>query len=146
MLYLVSACLAGYPCRYDGKSQPVDFVVELINKGMAHCICPEQLGGLPTPRVGCEIVSQRVITRNGEDVTEAFEKGANATLAIGKAIQAKVAILKSKSPSCGRDKIYDGTFSGKLVDGSGITAELLMANGITVITENEEHLISLDLK
>lgn len=146
MRYLVSACLAGCPCRYDGKSQPVDFVVELINKGMAHAICPEQLGGLTTPRVGCEIVSQRVITRNGDDVTEAFEKGAAATLAIGRAINAKVAILKSKSPSCGRDKIYDGTFSGNLVDGRGLTAELLMSNGITVITENEGHLVILDLK
>ncbi len=146
MLYLVSACLAGYPCRYDGKSQPIDFVVELMNRGMAHCICPEQLGGLPTPRVGCEIVSQRVITRNGDDVTEAFEKGANATLAIAKALNVEVAILKSKSPSCGRDKIYDGTFSGNLVDSRGITAELLMSNGITVITENEEHLVPLDQK
>jgi uncharacterized protein YbbK (DUF523 family) len=141
-MYIVSACLAGIPCRYDGDSNENNIVLELVRQGKAIPVCPEVLGGLSTPRVPCEIVEdkngiKKVINKEGIDCTKEFVEGADITLAIAKAIGAKNAILKSKSPSCGFGCIYDGTFSGKLKEGKGLTAELLLKHGIKVYTEDE---------
>lgn len=141
-MYLVSSCLAGVNCRYDGKNHENKLIVDLVKKGEAIPVCPEQLGGLPTPRTSCEIVideknSRKVISKDKRDCTNEFMLGAEKTLKVAKAVCAKKAILKSKSPSCGCGLIYDGTFSGKLVEGNGLTAELLIQNGIEVCTEND---------
>lgn len=136
-MYLVSACLAGFPCRWDGKTMPDEKIVELIKKGEAIPICPEQLGGLTTPREPSEISGYKVLSKIGTDVTLNFTKGAETALQIAKKYGCKKAILKAKSPSCGKGKVYDGTFSGKMIDGNGMTAELLIKNGIEVLTENE---------
>lgn len=138
-MYIVSACLAGIKCRYDGRCNRDDFVYRLVEEGKAIPLCPEVLGGLPIPRVPCEIVFdgdiKRVINKEGEDVTGNFVEGAKRTLYIAKVVGAKAAILKSKSPSCGCGQIYDGTFTGKLIEGNGITCELLNDNGIEIYTE-----------
>jgi len=134
---LVSACLAGCNCRYDGKSHCKDYIVELVKNGKAIVVCPEQLGGLDTPRDPSEIVGDSVLTCNKVNVTANFELGANRTLNLALENNVKVAILKAKSPSCGSDIIYDGTFSGTLVDGYGVAAKLLIDNGIRVMDEIE---------
>lgn len=136
-MVLVSSCLGGINCKYSGENNLNPFVLELINKGLAIPLCAEQLGGLSTPRIPAEILKEKVITKNGNDVTEEFLKGAKNVLEICKTLNIKTAILKSKSPSCGLGKIYDGSFSGKLIDGNGITAQLLINNGIKVFTENQ---------
>ena len=132
-MMIVSACLAGLPCRYDGKAKPCAEVMELVRSGKAIPLCPEQLGGLPTPRPPCEIRAGRVMDRDGADQTEAFRRGAEAVLAAVQAYGATEALLQNRSPSCGLGWIYDGSFSQKLVRGSGITAQLLAENGIQVI-------------
>ena len=137
-MYLVSACLAGLKCRYDGKGYENEVITRLINEGKAVPVCPEQLGGLTTPRVPCEIIDDRqgkVVNKDGVDRTEEFKAGAEKTLAIAKALGVDKAILKSKSPSCGCGRIYDGTFTGTLVEGNGLAAELLIKHGIQVFTE-----------
>jgi len=141
-MYLVSSCLAGVNCRYDGKNNKNKVIGEFVNQGQAIFVCPEQLGGLPTPRTSCEIVmdetcNKKVISKDEQDFTEEFTAGAEKTLAIANAKGIKQAILKSKSPSCGCGLIYNGTFSGKLIKGNGLTAELLIKNGIEVYTEND---------
>ena len=139
-MYLVSACLAGVCCRYDGKSNENEKVIKLVNEGKAIAVCPEQLGGLSTPRTPCEISAEdnnKVISKNGKDCTEYFQCGAKRVLEIAKELGIKKAILKAKSPSCGYGRVYDGTFSGKLIQGNGITTELLLKNDIEVITEND---------
>lgn len=136
-MVLVSSCLGGINCKYSGENNLNPFVLELINKGLAIPLCAEQLGGLSTPRIPAEILKEKVITKNGNDVTEEFLKGAKNVLEICKTLNIKTAILKSKSPSCGLGKIYDGSFSGKLIDGNGITAQFLINNGIKVFTENQ---------
>jgi uncharacterized protein YbbK (DUF523 family) len=140
-MYLVSACLAGVNCRYDGKDSANELVMELVNQGQAIPVCPEQLGGLTTPRISCELVNQpgdrKIINKEGIDRTEEFLLGAERTLAIAKALGVKKAIMKAKSPSCGCGQIYDGTFSGRLIPGNGIAVELLLQNGIEVITEKQ---------
>ncbi len=136
-MYLVSACLAGAPCRYDGKSKGYQQIVDLVNGGEAVPVCPEQLGGLSTPRAASEIIGDKVVSKEGQDCTAEFELGAERTLAIAKALGITKAILKANSPSCGCGKIYDGTFSGVLIDGNGRAAELLIKNGIKVYTEDE---------
>ena len=132
-MMIVSACLAGLPCRYDGKARSCVEVMELVRAGKAIPLCPEQLGGLPTPRPPCEILAGRVVDRNGADRTEAYRRGADAVLAAVKAYGATQALLQNRSPSCGTGWIYDGTFSKTLVQGDGITARLLAENGIQVI-------------
>lgn len=134
---VVSACLAGIKCRYDGRSSPCEKVIELVRIGEAISVCPEQLGGLKIPRVPSEIVDDRVMSKEGRDVTAQFEKGAKESLKIALANNCKEAILKSKSPSCGLGKIYDGTFSGKLIDGDGVFTKLLKENNFKVFTEEE---------
>ncbi|MEE9474990.1 MAG: DUF523 domain-containing protein, partial [Candidatus Hydrothermarchaeaceae archaeon] len=125
---IVSACLAGVKCRWDGDARPCQEVMDLVKQGKAIPVCPEQLGGLPTPRPPAERSNNNVFTRDGKDVTLEFKKGAEEALIIAQLANCKEAILKSKSPSCGSGKIYDGTFSGKLVNGNGIFAELLKRN------------------
>jgi len=136
-MIIVSACLAGINCRFDGKNKPNSKIMELVQKGEAIPVCPEVLGGLPAPRDPQEIINDRVITIKGEDVTEQFEKGAKEVLRICKEHGCKKAILKSKSPSCGLGQICDGTFSGKMIEGDGITARLLRENGIEVISSDD---------
>ncbi len=132
-MMMVSACLAGFPCRYDGKAKPCAQVIELVRAGKAIPVCPEQIGGLPTPRPPCEISSGRVVDKTGTDRTESFLRGAEAVLNLAKAYGATQALLQNRSPSCGSGWIYDGTFSKTLVQGDGITARLLAENGIQVI-------------
>jgi uncharacterized protein YbbK (DUF523 family) len=134
---LCSACLLGINCRYDGKSKPNEKILELSKKETFVLVCPEQLGGLPTPRIQSEIRDGKVFNLAGEDVTENFQKGAEETLKLAKKHNLKEAILKQRSPSCGCGQIYDGTFSGKVIEGWGITADLLRKNGIKVISEEE---------
>lgn len=132
---LVSACLAGFNVRHDGSNKANKKVIELVKAGKAIVVCPEQLAGFSTPREKMEIRGGRVFTESGKDVTEQVRKGAQEVLRLAKLFGAKEAVLKSNSPSCGKGKIYDGTFSGKLTKGNGITAELLMKNGIKVLSE-----------
>ena len=131
-MMIVSACLAGFPCRYDGKARPCAQVVELVRAGKAIPVCPEQLGGLPTPRTSCEIRDGRVVDADGRDRTEAFERGARAVLQIAQTYGATEALLQSRSPSCGSGRIYDGSFTKTLTAGDGVTARLLKENGIQV--------------
>lgn len=140
-MIIISACLVGVNCKYNGGNNFNKQIYDLFKSKNAILVCPEQLGGLPTPRVPSEIVIKnneiRVLNKEGIDVTENFLKGGYETLKIAKAVEARLAILKSKSPSCGVGYIYDGTFSGKVTEGNGITAQLLMKNGIKVCTEND---------
>lgn len=134
---IVSACLAGLKCRYNGSSKSNDKVVELVEQGEAIPLCPEQLGGLPTPRSPAEIKNGKVISKTGEDLTGNFTMGAGEALKIAKLVNCKEAILKSKSPSCGCGKIHDGAFQDKLIDGDGIFTRLLKKNNIKVLSEEE---------
>ena len=136
-IILCSACLLGLKCRYDGKTKLNKKARELSKKVILIPVCPEQLGGLPTPREPAEQRGNKVFTKSGKDITENFVKGAKEVLKITKIFGAKEAILKQKSPSCGCGKIYDGTFSGKIIKGDGVTASLLKRNRIRVITEED---------
>lgn len=136
-IILCSACLLGIRCRYDGKSKPNQKVIGLSKKEILIPVCPEQLGGLPTPREPAEERGEKVVTKLGKDVTGNFEKGAKEVLRLTKLFGIKEAIFKQKSPSCGCGKIYDGTFSGKLIKGDGITTSLLKRNKIKIITEED---------
>ena len=136
MNILVSACLLGVACRYDGKSKGVSKIENLLKNHTLIPICPEQLGGLPTPRFPSEKLNEKVINNKGIDVTLEYRKGAEEALKIAKLFNCKIAILKAKSPSCGFGKIYDGSFSKTLTDGNGVTAQLLLENGIEVFTED----------
>ena len=133
---LVSACLLGEPCRYDGKSQPCEALIGLVAARELVPVCPEQLGGLPTPRTPSEIQADgRVLDAAGQDRTAAFEAGAREALLIARERGCAQAILKENSPSCGARHVYDGTFSGTLVPGMGKTAALLAEAGIEVLSE-----------
>ena len=134
---LVSACLLGVPCRYDGQSKPCDEIERLTETFDLVPVCPEQLGGLPTPRVPAERRGKSVITRDGRDVTENYLRGAQEALRIARITGCKTALLKAKSPSCGCRRIYDGTHTRTLTDGDGVTAELMKANHIQVYTEEQ---------
>jgi len=132
---IVSACLAGVKCRWDGTSRPCPTVVEWVRNGEAIPVCPEQLGGLPTPREPAEQRGQGVFTKSGKDVSLEFSRGAEEGLRIAQLAACKEAVLKARSPSCGVGLVYDGTFSGKLVAGDGVFAGLLKRNGISVRSE-----------
>ena len=136
-MILISECLAGVPCRMDGKSKLIPEIKELADSGQAVCACPEVLGGLPTPREPSERCGNRVINRAGDDVTEAFQKGAEEALRIYREHNCTMAVLKSKSPSCGIGMIHNGLFDGGLVSGNGVCAQLFLDEGIEVITEQE---------
>ena len=134
---IVSACLFGVKCRYDGKSKSDEKVIRLSKKEILIPVCPEQLGGLSTPREPSEKRGNKVITKSGKDVTENFVKGAEEVLKLAKLLNTKEAILKQRSPSCGCGQIYDGTFSHKFIKGDGVTTALLKRNGIKVISEED---------
>jgi uncharacterized protein YbbK (DUF523 family) len=146
---LVSACLAGRACRFDGRSSTDDEVARLVAKGRAVLVCPEVDGGLGSPRAPAEIVGgdgravlegrARVVTGDGSDVTQAYVEGAHQAMAAARSSGAAGAILKARSPSCGKGNIHDGSFSGALVKGDGVTTALLEANGIAVVTEEGLH-------
>lgn len=136
-LKLCSACLLGVKCRYDGKSKPDEKVLNLATKEILIPVCPEQLGGLPTPRTPAEQKGDKVVTKEGIDVTDSFKNGAKEVLKIVKLYSVKEVILKQRSPSCGCGQIYDGTFSGTIIEGDGVTTRLLKQSGITVKTEEE---------
>ncbi len=133
-MIIVSACLAGYRCRYDGKTNQDPSIVELVRRGEAIPVCPEMLGGLPCPRIPSERTADGsgVFAKDGKDVTEAFRLGADETLRIARLYGCTHAILKARSPSCGYGQVYDGSFSGTLRSGNGVTADLLLENGVTV--------------
>jgi uncharacterized protein YbbK (DUF523 family) len=136
-MIIVSACLAGIKCAWDGKSRPSQKVIDLVKEGKAIPVCPEQLGGLTTPRPPAEKKENKIITKDGKDITKEFKKGANEALKIALLVNCKKAILKAKSPSCGLNKIYDGTFSKTLISDNGIFAEFLKKHNIKVLTEDE---------
>jgi uncharacterized protein YbbK (DUF523 family) len=141
---LVSACLLGVNCNFEGKNWLNPKLLEEFRKGDLFPICPEVLGGLPVPRTPAEIQNgdgsdvlngeAKVINEKGVDVTDQFVKGAQEALRIAKSVGAKEALLTEKSPSCGCGRIFDGTFSGKFVEGDGVTAALLKKNGIKVVS------------
>ena len=133
--YVVSACLAGIPCRYDGRSNLRPEIAALVNAGEAVPVCPEVLGGLPTPRTPSEQKDGRVVSARGEDVTQAFASGAESALYIAEEYGCSAAVLKARSPSCGCGRIYDGTFTHTLVDGDGLLAALLRKKGFQLFTE-----------
>ncbi len=134
---LVSACLLGMPCRYDGRSKPKEEIFSLRERYELIPVCPEVFGGLSTPRLPCEIQNSKVICEDGADMTSFYEKGAQATLRLAKKHGCRIAVLKEKSPSCSPHKRYDGSFSKVLIDGQGLTAQLLVKNGIRVFGEDE---------
>lgn len=140
MNILVSACLLGVHCRYDGKGVMQEGLEKLSKKHNLIPVCPEIFGGLATPRNPAERMGERIITKNGEDVTEQYTRGAEEILRLCKFYDCHYAILKERSPSCGYGRIYDGTFSGTLIEGNGVTAQLLAEHGVVVLGE------SMDIK
>ena len=141
-LLLVSACLIGVNCRYNGGSTRIESLVRLFEEGKALPVCPEMLGGLSAPRSPCEIVqaadgTERVMDRDGVDRTAAFHEGAERTLSICRAAGIRKAVLQQRSPTCGHGIIYDGTFQSVRIPGNGITARLLEANGIEVLSDED---------
>ena len=146
-MYVVSACLLGQNCKYDGGNNRCQEVVDFCAEKKYITVCPESAAKLPCPRPPAERVGDRIVNDKGRDVTDAFVKGAQlslgtcTTLAGAMGAELKGAILKANSPSCGCGKIYDGTFSRTLTDGNGVFAEMLLAEGIPVITEKETETI-----
>ena len=130
---LVSGCLLGLNCKYDGGNNYSEEIDEFLKDYEVIPICPEVMGGLPTPRIASERVGNKVLMKDGSDVTANFKKGAEECLYLAKKYNVKKALLKLRSPSCGNEKIYDGTFTHTLIDGNGVTAELLKNNGIEVL-------------
>ncbi len=135
MRILVSACLLGVRCRYDGESKACPAALDLAKEHELIPICPEQLGGLPTPRTPAEIQGERVVTRDGRDVTKEYQKGAEEAARLYQLLRCDCAILKARSPSCGCGQVYDGAFSGTLTPGDGIAAQALKRINARVITE-----------
>lgn len=134
---LISACLCGCNCKYNGKNNLINELDELKERYHLIYICPETSGGLKSPRDPAEIIGSKVLLKNGEDVTTNFLLGARKSLEKCLRYDCKVAILKESSPSCGVSSIYDGTFSGKKIKGNGLTTRLLLENGIKVYSEND---------
>ncbi|MGI5931988.1 MAG: aldo/keto reductase [Eubacterium sp.] len=133
MKLLISACLMGQNCKYNGGNNRNDRVLRLAAGNEVITVCPEVMGGLPTPRVPSELRNGRVTAKDGKDVDDAFRAGARQCLEIARREQPDLIILQSRSPSCGVKQRYDGTFSGRLMDGPGVTAELLIQNGFRVV-------------
>ena len=137
MKILVSACLLGVCCRYDGQAKPHEGVLSLLGRHTLIPVCPEIYGGLATPRPAAERVGKRVLTAQGGDVTAQYRRGAEETLRLGRLYGCEAALLKERSPSCGSGVIHNGRFDGELTPGDGVTAALLRANGIAVYGESE---------
>ncbi len=143
---IVSACLAGVPCRYNGQAHTNQRVCELVKQGIALPVCPEQLGGLPTPRPACELVfcgkrGYRILTAKGVDYTKNFLSGAEEALKLAKLFKARVAILKSLSPSCGCGSVYNGHFQKMVTEGWGVFANLLREHDFTLHTDEDVEFI-----
>lgn len=141
-MIIVSACLCGIDCKYNGGNNKNEKIIEFLKDKEYRMICPEEMGGLPTPRIPSEEVfasdgTMKVMSKEGKDVTAEFIKGAELSLKIAKECDAELAILKARSPSCGKGIIYDGTFSGNLTEGNGVTADLFIKSGIKVLSEND---------
>ena len=136
---LISRCLLGDACRYDGKSKPLpaETLQALRARYELIPVCPEVLGGLPTPRTPSERQGSRVVMKTGADVTAEYRRGAETALRLAQEHQVCAAVLKERSPSCGKGEIYDGTFTGTLKEGNGVTAEVLLENGFAVYGESE---------
>ena len=132
---MVSACLLGVSCRYDGGDNAVSQLAVIGQEAELIPVCPEIYGGLPTPREPSERSGDRVVSKSGRDVSEQFAKGAREAVRLAKMLGCEAAILKERSPSCGTHQIYDGTFSGKIISGDGMLAAALKAHGIPVYTE-----------
>ena len=137
MNVLVSSCLLGLECRYNGAAVLNESVIKLGDRHHLIPVCPEQLGGMSTPRAPVELKAGRAIDKNGVDQTLQFEKGAEEVVKLAKLFKCTHAVLKSKSPSCGCGLIYDGTFSKQLIKGNGKTVEKLQELGIVVFGEDE---------
>ena len=133
MRIMVSACLMGENCKYNGGNNLSEKVLNYVKGHEVIAVCPEVMGGLPTPRVPAEIVNGIVTNKDGVEVDTEFRKGAGMALEIAKENQVDLVILQSRSPSCGPKKIYDGSFSGKKIDGQGVFAKMLMENGFQVV-------------
>ena len=133
MKIMVSACLTGENCKYNGGNNLSEKVLEFIKEHDVIVVCPEVMGGLPTPRIPAEIVNGTVTAKDGRNVDKEFRKGAGIALEIAKENQVDLVILQSRSPSCGPKQIYDGSFSGKRKDGQGVFAKMLIDNGFQVI-------------
>ncbi|WP_152396676.1 DUF523 domain-containing protein [Paenibacillus guangzhouensis] len=146
-MILVSSCLAGVACRYNGTHRLVDKIHNLVEQGQATMVCPELLGGFQTPREPAEIVNgtgedvllgkARILDRSGNDVTDLYLLGAQRTLDMARDLQATIVVLKEYSPSCGGKMVYDGHFSNTRVVGEGVTTALLRREGFQVISEEE---------
>lgn len=142
-MYIISGCLLGHNCKYSGGNNRNEEVIKFCENHKFISVCPETAGGLPSPRPPAERIGDKVIAKDGRDVTEEFVRGAEISLKncfetaaiMGETLEG--AILKANSPSCGCGKIYDGTFSGTVINGNGVFAEMLKAEGIEVITEKE---------
>ena len=141
---LISACLMGIGCRYDGKSIKKVDVERISEKYDLIPVCPEIYGGLPTPRPRSERIGNQVFFKDGTEVTENFERGAEHVIAIAKATGARRALLKQRSPSCGKGEIFDGSFTGRVTVGLGVAAEFMMMRGIHVYTEHEIDMLLKD--
>lgn len=142
-MYLISGCLLGHNCKYNGGNNYHQEVIDFCKAHSCCPVCPEGISGLPTPRPPAEYAGERILDKEGKDVTAYFVKGAELSLARalaeaerrGERIEG--AILKANSPSCGSGRIYDGTFSGRLIDGNGCFTKMLLDKGIKVISEKE---------
>lgn len=147
MRLLVSACLLGVGCRYDGQSNQLPQLEQLLKQHTCIPVCAELFGGLPTPRVPAERQGNRVVTRDGDDVTEAFVRGTAEVLRLADLYHCRAALLKERSPSCGSGQIYDGSFTGTLTDGWGTAAALLREHGVCVVGESrlEQLLREMDI-
>lgn len=146
MNILVSACLLGLNCRYSGDGQYNKELEELKEKNHLIPVCPEQLGGLPTPRNPVELKLGKAFDKGGRDCTEQFYKGAEEVSKLAEYFECTAAILKANSPSCGYGQIYDGSFQGKLIQGNGIAAEMLAKRGVKIFSEKnlEELKVCID--
>ncbi len=136
---LISGCLLGAKVRYNGEDKLIEH--QLVNQWIKErrfvSVCPEMAGGLPTPRPPAEMIGRQVLTKHGVDVTVEFQRGAEIALRLCQQHGIKVALLKARSPSCGNEAVYDGTFSGRTIPGQGVTAALLIENGIRVFNEDQ---------
>ena len=137
MKIMISACLAGENCKYNGGNNRNEKILQLMEKNEVITVCPEQMGGLPTPRVSAEIRDGVVTAKDGRIVDSEFRVGAAKCLEIARREQPNLIILQSRSPSCGVKQRYDGTFTGTLVDGAGVTAQLLMDHGFRCLDVEE---------
>ena len=141
MRVLVSACLLGYNCKYNGKNNLNSKIVELLKTHEVIPVCPEMFGGLSCPRIPCEKVGDRILDKEGNDCTKQFIKGAEEALNIAKEKQVDFAILQKRSPSCGNSVIYDGTFKGNLIAGNGVFAQKLQSLNIPIMGAESEKFV-----